>query len=191
MSAPTTLAANVQNPWIRNKVLLAPEILIVLATIIALLALLIPGPIHLMLFLTVGQVLIITGVALYLSVAITDFLRRRGVSQMHFASGETVFRQGDPGDFVYTIISGQVEVLKEDPEQGETVLTRLGPGQYFGEMALVSDTPRMATVRTLTPVDAMTMARADFTTLFNHLPDFRRIVEDVMKQRQADATVKG
>lgn len=103
MSASSTLAMNIQHPWVRSKVLLAAEILIILAAVIALLAVLAPGPIHLMLFLVVGQGFIIAGVVLYLAVAITDFLGRRGVSRVHFAPGETVFRQGDPGDFVYIL----------------------------------------------------------------------------------------
>jgi CRP-like cAMP-binding protein len=113
-------------------------------------------------------------------VTLIHFKRRHGVAQLHFAAGETVFRQGDPGDFIYTIIKGEVAVMREDPEQGETMLSKLGPGEYFGEMALVSDAPRNATVRTLTPVDVVTMERMDFTTLYTYLPALRRSVEEVI-----------
>ena len=70
--------------------------------------------------------------------------------------------------------------MREDPELGETMVNKLGPGEYFGEMALVSDAPRNATVRTLTPVDVVTMERMDFTTLYTYLPDLRRSVEEVI-----------
>lgn len=185
MNTHTTLATRLQQPSKRNWALLVAEVLIILAALIALLAVQRPGAIIITLFLVVAQAFIVIGVALYLAVTITDFLRRRGVSRVQFAPGETVFRQGDPGDFVYTIVSGEVEVIREDPERGETVLGRLGPGEYFGEMALVSDAPRTATVRTVTPVDAVTMARVDFTTLYAYLPDLRQNLDKVLQHRRA------
>jgi len=181
------MAMRIQAPWKRSRTLLVSEVLIALAAVIALLAVQKPGAIVLTLFLVVAQAFIVIGVVLYLAVTITGFLRHRGVSRVHFEPRETVFRQGDPGDFVYAIVTGEVEVIREDPEWGETVLARLGPGEYFGEMALISDAPRTATVRTLTPVDAVIMARVDFTTLYADLPDLRRSLDKIMQQRRANS----
>lgn len=149
----------------------------------ALLAVLAPGPIRLMLFFTVAEAFILLGIFLYLLVTVTGFLRRRGVSMMRFPAGEIIFRQGDPGDFVYTIISGDVEVVRNEPD-GESVLARLAPGQYFGEMALLSDAPRTASVRAVTDVEVVTLSRADFSTLYAYLPDLRRSVDKIMQQRR-------
>ena len=191
MSAISAIVARIQKPQTRRRILFVAEILIVLAVLIALLAVQDLTPVTLTLFLVAAQASIIIGVLLYLCVIITDFLRHHGVSQAHFAPGEIIFRQGDPGDFVYTIIEGQVEVVRAEPEEEERVINRLGPGEYFGEMALVSNAPRTATVRALTPVDALTLARADFTALYAYLPDLHRSVEKVMKQRQVPTPARG
>jgi Cyclic nucleotide-binding domain len=184
MTIPATIAKTLQQPQKRSRLLMASEVLIALAAVIALVAVQKPGPIILALFLVVAQACILIGVVLYLAVTIIEFLRHRGVSRAHFTPREIVFRQGDQGDFVYTIVSGEVEVIREDPERGETVLARLGPGEYFGEMALVSDAPRTATVRTVTPVEAVVMARTDFTTLYAYLPDLHQSLDKVMRQRK-------
>ena len=70
------------------------------------------------------------------------------------------------------------------------MLARLGPGEYFGEMALVSDAPRTATVRTVTPVEAVAMARVDFTTLYAYLPDLRRSLDKILEQRRSGSLEK-
>jgi hypothetical protein len=161
------------------------EVLIFVAAIIALLSVVKPGPITLTVFMVVAQALIALGVALYVIVAIAQYKRRHGVSRIHFAAGETIFREGDPGDYFYIIIEGEVEAIREAPDHTETVLNRLGPGEYFGEMALVSNVPRNATIRTITPVDAVTMERVDFTTLSNHLPGLRQSVEQVIAEKMS------
>jgi hypothetical protein len=161
------------------------EVLIFVAAIIALLSVVKPGPITLTVFMVVAQALIALGVALYVIVAIAQYKRRHGVSRIHFAAGETIFREGDPGDYFYIIIEGEVEAIREAPDHTETVLNRLGPGEYFGEMALVSNVPRNATIRTITPVDAVTMERVDFTTLRNHLPGLRQSVEQVIAEKMS------
>jgi CRP-like cAMP-binding protein/Zn-dependent protease len=74
--------------------------------------------------------------------------------------GEAVFEQGDPGDAFYAIGSGQVEVMKDD----ELVRT-LVQGDYFGEIALLLDVPRTATVVARTPVRAYRLEREGFDKL--------------------------
>jgi CRP-like cAMP-binding protein/Zn-dependent protease len=79
---------------------------------------------------------------------------------VNLAPGETVIEQGDVGDAFYAIWSGQVEV-----RQDGTRVTTLGPGSYFGEIALLMDVPRTATVRTVTPVRAYRLGRDGFDRL--------------------------
>jgi CRP-like cAMP-binding protein len=74
--------------------------------------------------------------------------------------GQEIVRQGEPGDAFYAIGSGQVEVV----EDGRTV-TVLGPGSFFGEVALLLDVPRTATVRARTPVRAFRLEREGFDRL--------------------------
>jgi CRP-like cAMP-binding protein len=166
-------------------VLVAARVLIATAAVITLVAVHWLTALTLSVFLVVGQAFIVIGAVLALGVAVTDVLRLRGVSQVFFEPGEVVFRQGDPGDLVYTIVHGEVEVVREEENGEERLLTKMGPGEYFGEMALISDAPRTATVRALTNVEAVSMGGADFTTLYAYLPGLRQRVEATMKQRAA------
>jgi hypothetical protein len=72
-------------------------------------------------------------------------------------AGETVVQEGEPGDAFYVIDTGTVDVSL----RGAPVSTR-GPGEFFGEIALIRDTPRTATVRTAEPVRLVVVDRADF-----------------------------
>src|SRR5262249_39158674 len=106
-----------------------------------------------------------------------------GMCREHFEAGEVVFREGDRGDWLYVILDGEVEVLKSIPEGGETRLTQLGPGECFGEIALVSDRPRSATVRSLTSVNLLAVDREAFHTLFSNFPPLRGFFEQLIHSR--------
>ncbi len=107
-----------------------------------------------------------------------------GVARAHFDVGEVVFRQGDLADHLYMILDGEAEIVQESPS-GERVLTRLGPGDYFGEIALLGKRPRSATVRCVTDLDVLTLRGSDFGALVAQLPDLRRSFERVMEVRLA------
>jgi NADH dehydrogenase len=105
------------------------------------------------------------------------------IGRQHFEGGQVILRQGDAPDLVYSIVKGEVEVLRESPPDKLEVLGRLGPGQWFGEMALVSHLPRNATVRCLTPVDVLTLDREGFNALFSSVPALRELFEDLIRKR--------
>jgi CRP-like cAMP-binding protein len=77
-----------------------------------------------------------------------------------FAPGQEVMRQGDIGDAFYAISSGQVDIVRDG-----AVINTIGPGSYFGEVALLMDVPRTATVVSRTPVRAFRMGREGFDQL--------------------------
>jgi len=109
------------------------------------------------------------------------------LAREHFEKEEIIFRQGDRGDRLYVIVNGEVEVVREDEGRATAVVARLGPGECFGEMALVSDQPRTATVRSVCPVNVLTMDRAAFHELFAHLPPLRRLFQQLIAERSHDA----
>jgi NADH dehydrogenase len=109
----------------------------------------------------------------------------QGVTQSHFEPGEPVFRQGDLGDSLYIILKGEAEVIREE-NGSERSLARLQGGQFFGEMALMNQKTRNATVRCVTPMDVLVLRKGDFRALVSNLPDFRASFETAVKQRTGD-----
>jgi CRP-like cAMP-binding protein len=79
---------------------------------------------------------------------------------VNVAPNETIMEQGEEGDDFFAISSGQVQVI-QDSRQVRT----LGPGDHFGEIALLLDVPRTATVRAITPVRAFRLEREGFDKL--------------------------
>jgi NADH:quinone reductase (non-electrogenic) len=110
------------------------------------------------------------------------FSGSQGIAQEHYEPGQDVFRQGELGDRLYIILSGEAEVRRATPE-GESVLARLGPGQTFGEMALVNMATRNATVRCLAPMDVLSLPKKDFAVLAANIPDLRKSFERLAAER--------
>lgn len=107
-----------------------------------------------------------------------------GVSQAHFEPGDIVFRQGDLGDSLYILLSGEAEVVREG-NGSEEVIARLNPGEYFGEMALLNQRTRGATIRCVVAMDVLCLHKGDFRALVANLPDLRKSFEQVMAKRMA------
>jgi NADH:ubiquinone reductase (H+-translocating) len=105
------------------------------------------------------------------------------LSREHFEPRQIIFRQGDRGDRLYIVVDGEVEMLKLDQREREERLARLGPGECFGEMALVNESPRMATARTVTKVNLLSLDRATFTALFASHPPLRSMFQMLIDQR--------
>lgn len=103
--------------------------------------------------------------------------RADSVSREHFHTGEAVFDQGDFGDKVYVVVSGDADVLRD----GYSVAT-LTKGDVFGEMALIADHPRSAAVRAKTPLDVISISRDAFSKLVTHLPGVKNEMNAVLQK---------
>lgn len=115
----------------------------------------------------------------------------RGATQAHYEAGETVFEEGDVGDSLFMILAGQVEVIKLVGEESQHIGT-LGPGEYFGEMALLGRQPRSATARAAGSLDLLVLPGADFSALTSGLSEFRGEFEQIAQVRaEADAARAG
>jgi NADH dehydrogenase len=107
----------------------------------------------------------------------------RGVTREHFEPGQVVFRQGDIGDRVYLVLTGAADVVRSE-NAAEVHVARLEPGDWFGEMALLNETTRGATVRCAEAMDTLTLPKTEFSVLAANLPDLRRSFERVMDDRR-------
>lgn len=81
------------------------------------------------------------------------------------AANEYVFREEEVGDELYVILSGKVRISKNVPGVGEEALAILEQGNYFGEMALIDDTPRSADAITHTPCTLWVIQKQDLEEL--------------------------
>ena len=107
----------------------------------------------------------------------------RGMAQEHFEPGQDVFHEGDVGDRIYYVLKGQAEVLKHR-DGGDEFVALLGPGDWFGEGALLlNETRRGATIRCRTDLDVLSLPMKEFSVLAASLPDVRRSFDQMMERR--------
>jgi CRP/FNR family transcriptional regulator, cyclic AMP receptor protein len=106
------------------------------------------------------------------------------------AKDTVIFHGGDAADAVYVIASGKVKVVTTSTDGKEFILTVLGAGQVFGEMALVEEAPRSASVITLTAVELLAIKREDFHHLLNTSPGISRSLLAILSRRLRRANSK-
>jgi CRP-like cAMP-binding protein len=98
--------------------------------------------------------------------------------------GEEIVRRGDHGDRFYVVDVGEVDVLLDgQPPRRE------GPGSYFGEIALLRDVPRTATVRAATDVELYALERDDFVTAVSGHAGSAQAAEAVVGARLGPAAI--
>ncbi len=108
------------------------------------------------------------------------------VQDAYFAAGTYVFRKGDPAMNFYVIETGQVEVLRQLEEDKEMeVVAVMGPGDFFGEMALVEDRPRNASVRARTDLEVTVIGKGMFARMSKVIAPLAQQVRDVIKKRRS------
>jgi hypothetical protein len=145
-----------------------------------------PTPYTTIAFLGGGQMLIVAGAAIYIYVIAADIkVRLESVVEKRVRADDIVFRQGDFPDRLYVIGKGEVEVIREDPLHGEILLARLGAGEFFGEMGILGNTPRTATIRAVTDLELLSIHRTYFRSLFSYLPSLREGILAEYQRRRA------
>src|SRR5580693_8648195 len=113
-------------------------------------------------------------------------LPESGIARQHFEPGEIIFNHGDLGDNVYVIEKGQCEVLRQVTNESSSVLEHvadLGAGDYFGEMAVLADASRNATVRATAPSDLLLIRKNDFDQLKTSVPEFGDVFRELARRR--------
>ncbi|HXJ09764.1 MAG TPA: cyclic nucleotide-binding domain-containing protein [Burkholderiales bacterium] len=97
---------------------------------------------------------------------------------LRFEAGRTVFKEGDPGDTVYVVLDGKVD-LRVAGRLVETV----GPGGVLGEMALIEQAPRVATATARTACDLQPISEARFMSMIQQTPHFALQIMKVIASR--------
>lgn len=108
-----------------------------------------------------------------------------GAIGRHFGDGEFIIRQGDPGDFMYFIQAGEVEVVQRRGEK-EFCLATLKDGDVFGEMALFERELRTASVRAVGDVWVLTFEKKAFLKKVQQDPSLAFTMLEKMSRRVRD-----
>ena len=165
----------------KRSALIVAQILTISATIMAIAVFVMVGPLIVTLFMLAAQGFIMLSILICLVVVVTT--PERELIKEHFGRGAIIFRKGEIADKVYVIENGQVEAVEDEPGKQEKVIRNMGPGDHFGEIALIRRMPRTLTVRAVTDVDVLAIKAGAFASLFAHIPVLRDSFAQLVEQR--------
>jgi CRP-like cAMP-binding protein len=104
-----------------------------------------------------------------------------------FAAGELIVQEGRVGNGLYVIVKGQAQVFRELSGGQVQVLRIMGPGEPFGELALIGEWPRTASVRAIDPTECLGIDRWLFLSYLERHPQVAIRLLQVMARRLADS----
>lgn len=136
---------------------------------------------------------ILKGVPLFSSFTDLQLSQLLGcVQHRSYPRNAFVLRAGEETDALYIILSGRVKVLIPDEEGHEVILSIMGPHEFFGEMGLLDDLPRSASVETLEPCEMLRLSKAGFTSILKDNFDLAMlIIRNLVKRlREADRKIE-
>lgn len=108
----------------------------------------------------------------------------------HFSPGATICPEGELGEEMYFVVAGHAEIVKRMDEESERHLHEVGPGEYFGEIAILQEGPRVATVRATEPTTLLEIGQDPFLTVLGRSPALgvRILIRMTTRLRDADQT---
>lgn len=110
--------------------------------------------------------------------------------EKHVQKGQVIFSEGEEGDTMFTIVAGRVKVFIGDEDGREIILKILGPGDFFGEMALIDRQPRSASVATLENSVFRILSNKEFEICLERAPRIATVVMQALAKRLRDADRK-
>ena len=126
-----------------------------------------------------AKVTLISKVPLFAGLSKRELARVASIAdEIDLRSGKVLTREGEPGREFFILLDGSVEVTRK----GKAVATHRG-GAFFGEIALVCDVPRTATVTTIEPTRALVVTRRDFRALVKDTPEIALKVLEAVGER--------
>jgi CRP-like cAMP-binding protein len=103
--------------------------------------------------------------------------------ERRFNSGQIIFHMGDPAGLLYIITRGKIKIAYASSDGQEAVLAILGAGDFFGELALLDDSPRSASAESMESTYTLTLHRDEFLGFIDRNPAFARQVLNVLARR--------
>jgi CRP-like cAMP-binding protein len=109
--------------------------------------------------------------------AIAEYLAS-GLEPASYEPGDVIIREGEPGEHFYLIADGSARACKGDEQVSE-----MGPGESFGEIALLRPVPRQATVTAISHLEVRILARAEFLAAVTGNPESMQSADDLVSTR--------
>jgi CRP-like cAMP-binding protein len=132
-----------------------------------------------------AKVELLRGIPLFANCSKRDLSSVSGIAdEIDLSEGKELTRQGKPGREFFVLVDGTADVLKNNRK-----VASLKAGDFFGEIALVSDAPRTATVRASSPVRALVVTERNFKRLLDEQPEIQRKVMTALAERLAPTTI--
>ncbi|MFP5460637.1 MAG: Crp/Fnr family transcriptional regulator [Gammaproteobacteria bacterium] len=115
-----------------------------------------------------------------------------GSARRSYPKGRTIVSEGEPSQSMYILLAGRAKVQRSDSEGKEVILAVLGSGEYFGEMSLIDDSPRSASVITLESSEFIAVSKEAFKAMLAQSPDMAMSVMRglVRRLREADKKIE-
>lgn len=107
--------------------------------------------------------------------------------RLSFKAGTTLFNQGDPGDAAYVVLAGAADVLVNS-DSGEIKVATVGPNSIIGEIAILCDVNRTATVRANSPLEVLRIDKAQFLEMLSEFPEMAVQIIRVLADRLSHTT---
>jgi CRP-like cAMP-binding protein len=132
-----------------------------------------------------AKVKLLSGVPLFQACSLPELTKVAGImSQLDEPEGKVLIREGEPGRDFFLIAEGTAEVRRRNRR-----VSTLGPGDFVGEIALLTNAPRTATVRTTSPVTVLRVTSKGFTELLSTSPTIQRKIQKALADRVAPAAL--
>ena len=114
----------------------------------------------------------------------------RHVKTRRGTKAEVLFREGDPGDEMYVVVSGAVGIYVKTQDAGEIMLSKIPAGSFFGEMSIIEQAPRSATCRALSECELLTLKADSFVGLIRSRPRAAMVILHRMARITTDRLEK-
>jgi cAMP-dependent protein kinase regulator len=103
-----------------------------------------------------------------------------------YDEGDIIVTEGEPGSSLFLIVGGSVKVFTRSDDGGNLQLAELDPGDFFGEVSLLSGKPRTATITARTKVTAIELDRTSVDRIAENHPEVKKVLEDFYERRAQD-----